>query len=146
MQRPEQDVGEDQIEWGADAKISRGEPIGAADADQAGGPIKPGIVARDAHGLCVDIARQHALAQAPGGGNRQHAGSGAEIEDTRHCRATITLKLTNRVQRDEAAARRAVMAGAEGQRRLDLDGDSVRRHAAAIMAAVHDKASRRNRL
>ena len=38
------------------------------------------------------------------------------------------------------------MAGAEGQRRLDLDGDPIHRHAAAIMAAMHDKASRRNRL
>src|SRR6266571_7286596 len=40
LQRPEQDVGKDQIERGADVKVSCGEPIGAADADQAGGPIK----------------------------------------------------------------------------------------------------------
>jgi hypothetical protein len=146
LQRRKQDVGEDQIERGADANVRCGEPIGAADVHQGGAAIKPGIPPRDAHGLWVDIDRQHALAQAPRGGNRQHAGAGAEIEDTRHCRATIILKLTNRLQRDEAAARRAVMTGAEGLRRLDLDADPIRRHAAAIMAAVHDIAPRRNRL
>ena len=45
----------------------------------------------------------------------------------------------------QAAARRAVMAGAEGERRLDLDRDVVRFDARAVVGAVNEKAPRANR-
>jgi hypothetical protein len=56
-----------------------------------------------------------------------------------------TDRFTNRIQRQEAAARRAMMAGAEGLRRLDFDADPTAR-AAAIMRAVDDKTPGRDRL
>ena len=40
----------------------------------------------------------------------------------------------------KAAARRAVMAGAEGEAGLDLDADVVRADARAVVRAVHEKA------
>ena len=45
------------------------------------------------------------------------------------------------IERQQAAAGRTVMTGAERQRRFDLDADVVRRHAAAIMRAVNDEAA-----
>ena len=55
-------------------------------------------------------------------------------------------RFAQRVERKEAAARGAVMAGAEGERGLDLDADPVRRHTPAIMRAVHDEAAGGDRL
>ena len=55
-------------------------------------------------------------------------------------------RLAQRVEREQAAARGAVMAGAEGERGLDLDADPVGRHAPAIMRAVHDEAAGGDRL
>ena len=49
------------------------------------------------------------------------------------------------IEQQQAAAGGAVVAGAERQRRLDLDAELVRRHARAIMLAVHDEASGRDR-
>ena len=68
-------------------------------------------------------------------GDRQHAGAGAEIEH-----APRTVRLQHMIEQQQAAARGAVMAGAERQRRLDLDAELVRRDARAIMLAVHDEA------
>src|ERR1700728_255011 len=45
------------------------------------------------------------------------------------------------IERQQAAARGAVMAGAESQRRFDLDADAIEWDAGAIMGAVHDEAS-----
>ena len=50
------------------------------------------------------------------------------------------------IERQQAAARGAVMAGAEGERRLDLDADPAWRDAGAIVRAVHDEAAGRDRL
>ena len=50
------------------------------------------------------------------------------------------------VERQQAAARGAVVAGAEGQRRLDLDAERVRLDAAAVMRAVDDETAGRHRL
>ena len=50
------------------------------------------------------------------------------------------------IQRHQAAARRAVMAGAEGERRLDLDAEIVRMHARAVVRAVHEEAAGAHRL
>ena len=44
-------------------------------------------------------------------------------------------------EQHEAAAGRAVMAGAEGERRLDLDAELVHAHGAAIMLAMQQKPS-----
>ena len=43
--------------------------------------VEPRILARNAHRLRVDVARQHRTAQRPGGGDGQHAGAGADVEN-----------------------------------------------------------------
>ena len=47
--------------------------------------------------------------------------------------------LMQRIEREQAAAGGAVMAGAEGERGLDLDADPVARHPRAVMRAMDDK-------
>ena len=44
------------------------------------------------------------------------------------------------IEQQQAAARGAVMAGAERQRRLDLDAELVGQDSRAVMPAVHDEA------
>jgi hypothetical protein len=56
----------------------------------------------------------------------------------------FTPRFANPVERQQAAARGAVMPGAERQRRLDLDAELVRRHPRAIMLSVHDEPPGRN--
>jgi hypothetical protein len=53
--------------------------------------------------------------------------------------------LHNPIQRQQAAARGAVVAGAEGERGFDLDADPVRRDRGAVMRAVHREAAGRDR-
>ncbi len=50
------------------------------------------------------------------------------------------------IERQQAAAGGAVMAGAEGQRGLDLDADVVGLDARAVMRAMHDEAAGAHRL
>ena len=45
------------------------------------------------------------------------------------------------IEQQQAAARGAVVAGAERQRRLDFDAELVGRDTFAVMLAVHDEAS-----
>ena len=102
-------------------------------------PLRRAFVARDAHGFRVDVARQH----------RARAGPSRPRWPARRCRCRCRAlrrgrrALDNPIQRQQAAARRAVMAGAEGERRLDLDADPVRRNARAVMRAVHREAAGR---
>ena len=55
------------------------------------------------------------------------------------------VRLQDMIEQQQAAARGAVMAGAEGERRLDLDAELVWRHARAIVRAMDDEASGRHR-
>ena len=80
------------------------------------------------------------LVQRLGGGNRQHAGAGAEIEH-----AARAVSFQDVIEQQQAAARGAVVAGAERQRRLDLDAELVGRNPFAVMLAVHDEAPGRDR-
>ena len=75
-----------------------------------------------------------------GGGDGEHAAAGAEIEDARRG-GVAARRLANPIERQQTAARGAVMAGAEGERRLDLDADAVGGNAGAIVRAVHDEAA-----
>ena len=51
------------------------------------------------------------------------------------------MRLAKRIERQQAAARGAVMAGTESQRRLDLDADAIERDAGAVVGAVDDEAA-----
>src|SRR5258708_15780954 len=50
------------------------------------------------------------------------------------------MRLQHLIEQHEAASCGAVVAGAERQRRLDLDAELVRRYFRAVMAAVDDEA------
>ena len=122
LQRPEQDIGEDEIERRAAANAGRGERRSPARRVTTAPARLSRALSRATRTACaVDIGRQHAAAQRARRGDGEHAGAGAEVENaSRPCR-----RLAHPVQREQAAARRAVMAGAEGERRLDLDADPV---------------------
>src|ERR1039458_10518172 len=53
----------------------------------------------------------------------------------------ITLPLGQFIQRQQAAARGAVVAGSKRKRRLDLDADVVGLDAGAVVRATHDAAA-----
>ena len=124
----------------------RGQPNGAPRGNGAAEPGAHGCTSTAARRDCrrtfraqcdragVDVAREHAAAQRLRRGDREHAGAGADIEDTPR-----PSPLTIRVEREQAAAGGAVMAGAEGERRLDLDADAVRRTRARSCAPCTTK-------
>jgi hypothetical protein len=56
------------------------------------------------------------------------------------------MALPDLVQRQQAAARGAVMTGPKGKRRLDFDPDPVRRDTGAVMRAMDGKAPGRDGL
>ena len=136
---PEQDIGEDQIERRAGADRARPDAVGCNDRDKAAGTIEPDIVARGAHGAGIDVGREHADAQA-----RAAAMASTPLpvptSSMRGARRARLGLLQIASSASEAAARGAVMAGAESERRLDLDADAVERHAGAVMRAVDDEA------
>ena len=73
--------------------------------------------------------------QRPGCGDSQHAGAGTEIEH-----AARTPGFQDMIEQQQAAARRAVVSGAERQRRLDFDAELVGRDPLAVMLAVDNEA------
>ena len=87
----------------------------------------------------MSLARTFSV-QRLGSGDRQHAGAGAEIEH-----APRPPGFQHMIEQQQAAARGAVMAGAERQRRLDLDADLVGRHPRAVVLAMHDETPGRDR-
>ena len=100
------------------------------------GAVQSHIGLRGDHRDAVDIAGDNRRAQDFRRRDRQHAGAGADIED-----APCVPALCQHVQCQQAAARGAVMSGAESQRRFDLDADLVRADFIAVMRAVDDEAS-----
>jgi len=142
LQRPEQDVGEDEIERRRLANAARADAIRLHHGDDCVDAVESGIGARDAHRACIHIGREHALPQRARGGDGEHAVAGAEIEDFH---AASIIRFANPVERHEAAARGAVVAGAEGERRLDFDADAVWWNAAAVVRPVNDETAGRDR-
>ena len=89
-----------------------------------GGAVEAGIIARDAHGRGVDVGRDDTAPQARAAAM---ARTPVPVPTSRMRRGMP--RPANVIEREETAARRAVMAGAEGERRLDLDADTIWRHA-----------------
>ncbi len=125
----------------------RGDAVRFRDFDQCAGTVEPGIGAGDAHRFGIDVGCQHALPQRPGRRNGEHAAAGAEIENAQSIPppegaktgAQLAHPLAQAVERQKTAARRAVVAGAEGERRLDLDADPVGRTCGAVVGAVNEE-------
>ena len=78
--------------------------------------------------------------QRLGGGDRQYPGPGAEIEH-----AARPMRLQDVAEQHKAATGGSVVAGAEGERGLDLDAELVRDHFRSIMLAVEDETAGMNR-
>ena len=98
--------------------------------------VQPRIVARHPHRDRIDVACQHRAMRRLRRGDAEHAGAGAEIEH-----AAQLAALQHLVEQQQAAAGGAVMAGAERQRRLDLDAELVGRHIGAVVRAMHHEAA-----
>ncbi len=103
----------------------------------AGVRVEPRIGFGGCDGDRIDVARHDAGSKNLRRRDRQHTGAGAEIE---HVEPNAP-PLRQIIKRQQTAARGAVMAGAERERRLDLDADGVGFDAGAVMGAVHDKAA-----
>ena len=151
FERIEQDIGEDQAVGRAGTQRRGAEARGVHDPHEGTDPVDVRVVARDCDGAGVDIVGKYRSTQGLGCGDGEHAGAGADIEHdgpslpfARHRGDStfITLaaaSLHDPVEREQTAVRRAVVAGAERERCLDLDADTVRPHVRAVMCPVHDK-------
>ena len=99
------------------------------DLDQRADTVGARVGAGNCHRAPIDVARNHAAAQRLGGRDGKYARAGADVEDACPPSALAKAALEQCIEREQAAARGAVMTGAEGKRRLDLDADAVGRHA-----------------
>jgi len=134
-QRARQDVRQDQV-MATPVQPAPAVSGGMADPHQAGDPVAGDIVAGDHDRPGIDVARQHPVAQQLGRGDRQYAGAAADIE-----RMGDPAPSRQRLQRDQAAAGRGVLAGAKRGRRVERDPDRPGRDAAAMVRAVDKKAA-----
>jgi hypothetical protein len=123
------------------------------DPNIPGDAIDARIGARRRHGARIDIACDHRPPQRLGSGDGQHAGSGADVEhgapQAGRCTgraARAAPRLRDAIEREQATAGTAVMAGAESEPCLDLNGNTVDANAAAVMRPVHDEATGLDRL
>jgi hypothetical protein len=151
LQRPQQDIGEDQAKRRPRAEPAAGHAVSLHNLDHSAGAIKPRVGARSLHRAGIDVGCQHRLPQGPRGRDGEHARTGAEVEDPARRRSSGALgtvhgtmpaaHFADAIEREQASAGGAMMAGAERQRRLDLDADGINRDAKAVMATVDDEAA-----
>jgi hypothetical protein len=113
------------------------------DPNIPGDAIDARIGACRRHGARIDIACDHRPPQGLGSSDGEHPGSGADVE---HNAARAAPRLRDAIEREQATAGTAMMAGAEGEPCLDLNGNTVDANAAAVMCAVHDEATGLDRL
>ena len=99
------------------------------------GAIGDGVGARRFDSDGIDVAAIDCLAKRPRRGDGQNPCAGSDVEN-----APGPAAAGDSFERAETAERRAVMAGAEGERRFDLDADMVDRNLVAVVGAVHEKA------
>jgi hypothetical protein len=104
------------------------------DLDKRADAVATGIVARHPNADGIDVAGSDLPPRRPRCPDGKHAGPAADIEN-----AAWTPPVKNAVERCQAALRRAVMPGAEGEPRLDLDADPIWRDPMAVMRAVDHK-------
>src|SRR5208337_3156404 len=140
-----ENVGEDDVVWRAVAQkpvldAARDDRLAKfADAVQA----RIGVGDLDRHG--IDVAGPDLATQDFRRRDGEDARAAADIEHGAGSKE-IAPPLQEPVEMKEAAARRAVVAGAEGEDGLDLDPNVIRPHACAIVRAMHQKSSGAYRL
>ena len=119
--------------------------------DSSPDTVDPRVVAGDGDRAGIDVACEHRPTQRSCRGDREHPCAGTDVEHVpfaplaeRGGTATFALVascLHQYVEGEQAAARGAVVPGAEGECRLDLNADLVHPHAGAMMRPVHDEAA-----
>src|SRR5215470_10106391 len=131
----QQDIRKYEIERGARPHATVGKTVPLNDLDESANAVEARIVPRHSNAHGINVASQHRPPHRPCCGNGEHPGPGADIKNT-----TRVSSLENAVERHEAAARRAMMPGAEGECSLDLDADPIWRNTVAVVGAMDHKA------
>ena len=136
-----QNIGEDEIVRAARAQFRVGRAIRQHRIDEGADAVAPRVLGRRRHRHGIDVAGLNGALEAFGGSDGENAGPRADVED-----GARTPPPRDAIEHFEAAARRAVMAGAEGERGVDLDCDVVGAHFAAAVRSMHDEAPGPHRL
>src|SRR5262245_39265134 len=143
LERRQENIGEHEIITAARPHARRRHAVRLHHRDPRRHAVVPHVAPGDAHHRRVDVARQNRPAPYLRGCHGQHARAGAEIQGGARRGASA---LGQRIERQQAAARGAVMAGAEGERGLHFHANGVGRHAGAVVLAVHHEAAGGDRL
>ena len=130
-----EDVGEDEIVWSAIAQSGMLKAGRRHRAHPWRDAVENGVGARGLNRNGVDVARDHRLAQRLCGGDGQHAGAGANVQN-----GIGAAALEDIIEHQQAAARGAVVAGSKGERSLNLQRNVVLAHGVTVMGAMHQKA------
>ncbi len=96
--------------------------------------VQAGVLAGDAHGDTVDVGPYDGPGAALGGGDGEHAGAAAHVQD-----AAIGACLEQTVVGQKAAGGGSVVAGAESRAGLDSQVDRIDRRAAKVVHAVDEE-------
>jgi len=136
FQRRQQNVGKHKIVGRAVLYASCREAARMNGRDKTTNMIEDDVSAGNLNRFAVNVACKHRAARDFGGGDRQHAGASADVEDL-----TRPVLSQQAVERQQAAPRCAVMAGPKRELRFYFDTDTRGCCALAIMRAVYQKAS-----
>ncbi len=142
-QRAQQNIGKDQLirRSGCRSYRARRRAGCAHERDQRRRAIDARISARRLDRARIDIACRDAGMKKSCRRNRQNPAAGADIEHT------VDLPTLCKIgERPQAPTRRAMVTGAEGERRLDLDADVVGAQFCAVVRAMNEKAADAHRL
>lgn len=141
LERLQQDIGDHEVVRRAGAEPPVANSIRSDHTDEPARPVRARVLSRGRDGGPIDVARERRTAAGPGGRDRKHTAAGADIEN-----AARPPCFEQMINREQTSARRAVMPGAERQRRFYFDADAVDADASTVMASVHDEATHPNRL
>jgi len=137
----QQDVGHHEVVWGVRANPPVANPVRSDHADERSNPIRTRVLCCNRHRLPINVAREDRPAASLGGSDGKHAAAGPDVENTAR-----PARFEQTIEGEQTSARRAVMAGAERQRRFDFDANAVGGDTRAIVTPVHDEPAGRYRL
>ena len=98
--------------------------------------VQPGVGSSSVHGDWVDVSGGNTCPQQSCRPDCKHACAGADVERVERAPAFRQL-----IEREETAAGRPMVTGAEGEGGLDLDSDVVCSQIGTVMCAMNDEAS-----
>ena len=132
-QRARQDIRQNQI-IAVPAQPATAKSGSVSDPHPAGNAVVRDIMAGDRDRVRIDVARANPAPQQLGGGDRQDAGAGADIE-----RTVDPTPAHQSLECDQAALGRRMLAGAESGCSIEHDPDRPGRHPAPMMRAIDEK-------